>query len=148
MFVLSYPLLAQVGERDWRLGVARSTAARRGYHSLNTESGYLTLRLERGQELKALTVPATPLPAAAVPHPRKVRAYLLPLYIICVYYYYTLYVCSTHKFVCCLFLTMDVGMLATLMLLKYFIMLLKCFIVFHYCLSQTLYSTLVSLHCL
>lgn len=65
----------EVGERDWRLGVARASAARHGYHSLNTESGYLTLRLERGQEMKALTLPATPLPSA-LPHPRKVGVYL------------------------------------------------------------------------
>ncbi|KAL7829105.1 hypothetical protein SRHO_G00327390 [Serrasalmus rhombeus] len=51
----------EVGDRDWRLGVARESALRRGYDSLNTHSGYYTLRLERGTELKALTLPVTPL---------------------------------------------------------------------------------------
>ncbi|XP_012678670.1 E3 ubiquitin-protein ligase TRIM50 [Clupea harengus] len=65
----------EVGDRDWRLGVARASALRHGYRSLNTESGYLTLRLERGQELKALTVPYTSLPPD-LPLPRKVGVYL------------------------------------------------------------------------
>ncbi|XP_047465224.1 erythroid membrane-associated protein [Mugil cephalus] len=64
----------EVGERDWRLGVAAASAVRQGYRSLNTETGYLTLRLERGTDLKALTVPATPLPQSPVP--RKVGVYL------------------------------------------------------------------------
>ncbi|XP_036392680.1 butyrophilin subfamily 3 member A1 isoform X1 [Megalops cyprinoides] len=64
----------EVGERDWRLGVAKESALRKGYKSLNTQTGYLTLRLERGTELKALTVPFTPLPQALIP--RKVGVYL------------------------------------------------------------------------
>lgn len=57
----------EVGERDWRLGVAKASASRQGYRSLNTETGYLSLRLERGVDLKALTVPATHLPHTATP---------------------------------------------------------------------------------
>ncbi|KAM4524497.1 butyrophilin subfamily 1 member A1 isoform 1-T1 [Odontesthes bonariensis] len=57
----------EVGERDWRLGVAKASAVRQGFRSLNTETGYLTLRLERGTDLKALTVPTTPLPRSLVP---------------------------------------------------------------------------------
>ncbi|XP_018617121.1 E3 ubiquitin-protein ligase TRIM58-like [Scleropages formosus] len=64
----------EVGERDWRLGVAKESALRKGYKPLNTQRGYLTLRLERGTELKALTVPFTPLPASLIP--RKVGVYL------------------------------------------------------------------------
>uniref|UniRef100_A0A672I8U5 Zgc:194990 n=1 Tax=Salarias fasciatus TaxID=181472 RepID=A0A672I8U5_SALFA len=64
----------EVGERDWRLGVAKASAVRRGFRSLNTETGYLTLRLERGTDLKALTVPAAPLPQGLAP--RKVGVYL------------------------------------------------------------------------
>ncbi|KAM8889712.1 butyrophilin subfamily 1 member A1 [Synchiropus picturatus] len=63
----------EVGGRDWRLGLAKASAVRQGFRSLNTDSGYLTLRLERGVDLKALTVPATPLPQAL---PRKVGVYL------------------------------------------------------------------------
>ncbi|KAM3597600.1 uncharacterized protein V6R79_006698 [Siganus canaliculatus] len=64
----------EVGERDWRLGVARESALRKGFKSLNTDTGYLTLRLERGTELKALTVPFTALPPGLIP--RKVGVYL------------------------------------------------------------------------
>ncbi|XP_028989017.1 butyrophilin subfamily 1 member A1 [Betta splendens] len=64
----------EVGERDWRLGVAKASAARRGFRSLNADTGYLSLRLERGADLKALTVPATLLTKSAVP--RKVGVYL------------------------------------------------------------------------
>ncbi|MFT7804184.1 E3 ubiquitin-protein ligase TRIM58-like [Arapaima gigas] len=64
----------EVGDRDWRLGVAKESALRKGYKSLNTQTGYLTLRLERGTELKALTVPFTPLPTSLIP--RKVGVYL------------------------------------------------------------------------
>ncbi|KAG7281141.1 hypothetical protein CRUP_032844 [Coryphaenoides rupestris] len=46
----------EVGERDWRLGVVREAALRKGFKSLNTDTGYLSLRLERGSELKALTL--------------------------------------------------------------------------------------------
>ncbi|XP_037544847.1 butyrophilin subfamily 3 member A3 [Nematolebias whitei] len=65
---------AEVGERDWRLGVAKESALRKGFKSLNTNTGYLTLRLERGSELKALTVPFTALPPGLIP--RKVGIYL------------------------------------------------------------------------
>ncbi|XP_061567425.1 butyrophilin subfamily 3 member A3 [Cololabis saira] len=65
---------AEVGERDWRLGVAKESALRKGFKSLNTDTGYLTLRLERGTELKALTVPFTALPPGLIP--RKVGVYL------------------------------------------------------------------------
>ncbi|CAG5911786.1 unnamed protein product [Menidia menidia] len=64
----------EVGERDWRVGVAKASAVRQGFRSLNTETGYLTLRLERGTDLKALTVPPTPLPHGLLP--RKVGVYL------------------------------------------------------------------------
>ncbi|MGH0132721.1 UNVERIFIED_CONTAM: hypothetical protein FKN15_050289 [Acipenser sinensis] len=62
------------GLRDWRLGVTRESAQRKGYKSLNTESGFWTLRLERGSELKALAVPYTPLPVSLIP--QKVGVYL------------------------------------------------------------------------
>lgn len=64
----------EVGERDWRLGVAKESALRKGFKSLNTDTGYLTLRLERGTELKALTVPFTALPPGLIP--RRVGIYL------------------------------------------------------------------------
>ncbi|XP_037134794.1 butyrophilin-like protein 9 isoform X1 [Syngnathus acus] len=64
----------EVGQRDWRLGVAKASAVRRGFRSLNTDTGYLSLRLERGKDLKALTVPATWLPLTLAP--RKVGVYL------------------------------------------------------------------------
>ncbi len=64
----------EVGERDWRLGVAKESALRKGFKSLNTNTGYLTLRLERGSELKALTVPFTALPPGLIP--RRVGIYL------------------------------------------------------------------------
>lgn len=64
----------EVGERDWRLGVAKESALRKGFKSLNTDTGYLTLRMERGTELKALTVPFTALPPGLIP--RKVGVYL------------------------------------------------------------------------
>lgn len=57
----------EVGEMDWRVGVAKESALRKGFKSLNTDTGYLTLRLERGTELKALTVPFTSLPATTLP---------------------------------------------------------------------------------
>lgn len=56
-----------VGEMDWRIGVAKESALRKGFKSLNTDTGYFTLRLERGTELKALTVPFTSLPADLIP---------------------------------------------------------------------------------
>ncbi|KAJ7987864.1 hypothetical protein DPEC_G00330980 [Dallia pectoralis] len=64
----------ELGDRDWRLGVATASAQRKGYSSLNTQTGYLTLRLERGTDLKALTVPVTLL--AQTPVPKKVGVYL------------------------------------------------------------------------
>ncbi|KAI4897171.1 hypothetical protein NFI96_015220, partial [Prochilodus magdalenae] len=64
----------EVGDRDWRLGVANESALRRGYGFLNTQSGYYTLRLERGSELKVLTLPVTPLSPAAMP--KRVGVYL------------------------------------------------------------------------
>ncbi|KAF1374237.1 hypothetical protein PFLUV_G00247800 [Perca fluviatilis] len=64
----------EVGERDWRLGVAKASGVRQGFRPLTTARGYLTLRLERGTDLKALTVPATPLSQSLVP--RKVGVYL------------------------------------------------------------------------
>ncbi|XP_031416451.1 butyrophilin subfamily 3 member A3 [Clupea harengus] len=57
----------EVGEMDWRLGVAKESALRKGFKSLNTNTGYLTLRLERGTVLKALTVPYTALPGSLIP---------------------------------------------------------------------------------
>lgn len=64
----------EVGERDWRLGVAKESALRKGFKSLNTDTGYLSLRLERGTELKALTVPFTALPPGLIP--RRVGVYV------------------------------------------------------------------------
>lgn len=64
----------EVGDRDWRLGVAKESALCKGYRPLNTQSGYLTLRLERGSELKALTTPPTFLPQSLIP--RRVGVYL------------------------------------------------------------------------
>ncbi|XP_067101381.1 erythroid membrane-associated protein [Osmerus mordax] len=64
----------EVGGRDWRVGVAKASAQRKGYRSLNADTGFLTLRLERGVDLKALTVPATPLPTSLAP--RKVGVFL------------------------------------------------------------------------
>ncbi|XP_055025005.2 butyrophilin subfamily 1 member A1 isoform X2 [Misgurnus anguillicaudatus] len=64
----------EVGDRDWRLGVAEESALRKGYRPLNAQSGYHTLRLERGTEFKALTVPATSLPLSLVP--QRVGIYL------------------------------------------------------------------------
>ncbi|XP_059379610.1 E3 ubiquitin-protein ligase TRIM69-like [Carassius carassius] len=64
----------EVGDRDWRLGVAKESALCKGYRPLNTQSGYLTLRLERGSELKALTIPPTPLPHSLIP--RRLGVYL------------------------------------------------------------------------
>lgn len=64
----------EVGDRDWRLGVAKESALCKGYRPLNTQSGYLTLRLERGSELKALTTPPTFLPQSFIP--RRVGVYL------------------------------------------------------------------------
>lgn len=64
----------EVGERDWRLGVAKASAARQGFRSLNTDTGYLSLRLERGADLKALTAPPTLLSKSWVP--RIVGVYL------------------------------------------------------------------------
>ncbi|XP_051949944.1 butyrophilin subfamily 2 member A2-like [Xyrauchen texanus] len=64
----------EVGDHDWRLGVAKESALCKGYGTLNTQSGYLTLRLERGSELKALTVPATSLPQSLIP--QRVGVYL------------------------------------------------------------------------
>ncbi|KAK7918949.1 hypothetical protein WMY93_010233 [Mugilogobius chulae] len=57
----------EVGDRDWRVGVACESAVRRGYRALNTHTGFFTLRLERGSELKALTVPPTALPRSLAP---------------------------------------------------------------------------------
>ncbi|KAA0714182.1 E3 ubiquitin-protein ligase TRIM39 [Triplophysa tibetana] len=64
----------EVGDRDWRLGVAKESALCKGYRPLNAPSGYFTLRLERGTELKAVTVPATYLPQAFIP--QRVGIYL------------------------------------------------------------------------
>ncbi|XP_063049619.1 butyrophilin subfamily 3 member A1-like [Engraulis encrasicolus] len=48
------------GIRDWRIGVMRESAPKRGFAKLNTSSGYWTLRLQLGN-LVALTEPATKL---------------------------------------------------------------------------------------
>ncbi|XP_077482324.1 butyrophilin subfamily 3 member A1 [Stigmatopora argus] len=64
----------EVGRRDWRLGVAKASAPRRGFRPLDSGAGYLTLRLERGGDLKALSVPATSLPPSLAP--AKVGVYL------------------------------------------------------------------------
>ncbi|XP_018595386.2 E3 ubiquitin-protein ligase TRIM39-like [Scleropages formosus] len=60
-------------KRDWRIGVVKESAPRRGFVSLNTQSGYWTLRLQLG-ELIALTVPLTKFPEVVIPS--KVGVYL------------------------------------------------------------------------
>ncbi|XP_066500686.1 E3 ubiquitin-protein ligase TRIM21 [Hoplias malabaricus] len=64
----------EVGDRDWRVGVACGSAFRRGYGFLTTAVGYYTLRLERGSELKAMGFPVTPL--SLCPKPRRVGVHL------------------------------------------------------------------------
>ncbi|XP_076860535.1 E3 ubiquitin-protein ligase TRIM58 isoform X2 [Brachyhypopomus gauderio] len=64
----------ELGERDWRVGVATESAARQGFGPLHAGSGYFTLRLERGVRLSALTVPATTLPCS--PLPRRLGVHL------------------------------------------------------------------------
>ncbi|XP_053360687.1 pyrin [Clarias gariepinus] len=61
----------ELGKRDWRVGVAKESAILTGYTCLNTQSGFYTLRLERGSEMKALTTPITPLPYRPRP-PRRI----------------------------------------------------------------------------
>ncbi|XP_018595395.1 E3 ubiquitin-protein ligase TRIM38-like [Scleropages formosus] len=61
------------GKRDWRIGVVKESAPRNGYVSLNTQSGYWTLRLQLGI-LTALTVPVTKFPKVVIPS--KVGVYL------------------------------------------------------------------------
>ncbi|KAF7695731.1 hypothetical protein C0J45_15500, partial [Silurus meridionalis] len=61
----------ELGERDWRVGVAKESAVLNSYSFLNTRSGFYTLRLERGSEMKALTIPTTPLPYRPRP-PRRI----------------------------------------------------------------------------
>ncbi|XP_063049621.1 butyrophilin subfamily 2 member A2-like [Engraulis encrasicolus] len=61
------------GKQDWRVGVVRESAPKNGFIDLNTQSGYWTLRFQRG-ELRALSVPARDLP---LPHPlTKLGVYL------------------------------------------------------------------------
>ncbi|XP_063070468.1 E3 ubiquitin-protein ligase TRIM69-like [Engraulis encrasicolus] len=61
------------GKQDWRVGVVRESAPKNGFIDLNTQSGYCTLRFQRG-ELRALSVPARDLP---LPHPlTKLGVYL------------------------------------------------------------------------
>ncbi|KAG9330161.1 hypothetical protein JZ751_027058, partial [Albula glossodonta] len=54
------------GKAEWRIGVVKESAYRRGFMDLNTQSGYWTLRLQ-GCKLKALTVPATEIPLPQPP---------------------------------------------------------------------------------
>ncbi|XP_041092375.1 E3 ubiquitin-protein ligase TRIM39-like [Polyodon spathula] len=61
-------------KRDWRVGVTTESSMRKGYGFLNTSVGYWTLRLERGCEFKALTVPVTSLPLSL--KPRRLGVYL------------------------------------------------------------------------
>ncbi|KAL4609092.1 E3 ubiquitin-protein ligase TRIM39-like [Arapaima gigas] len=61
------------GKRDWRIGVVKESAPRKGFVSLNTQCGYWTLRLQLGM-LMALTVPVTKLPEVEIPS--KVGVYL------------------------------------------------------------------------
>lgn len=61
----------ELGERDWRVGVAKESAVLNGYTCLNTQSGFYTLRLERGSEMKAMTTPTTSLPYRPRP-PRRI----------------------------------------------------------------------------
>ncbi|XP_018595396.1 E3 ubiquitin-protein ligase TRIM39-like [Scleropages formosus] len=60
-------------KRDWRIGVVKESAPRRGFVSLNTQSGYWTLRLQLGM-LTALTVPLTKFSEVVIPS--KVGVYL------------------------------------------------------------------------
>lgn len=60
------------GKCDWRLGVVKESAKRRGFINLNTEAGYWTLRLQLGS-LMALTQPVTKLNQAP---PSKIGVHL------------------------------------------------------------------------
>ncbi|KAL2080784.1 hypothetical protein ACEWY4_022637 [Coilia grayii] len=57
---------------DWRIGVLRESAPKRGFSKLNTSTGYWTLRLQLGS-LIALTEPVTKLNTAI---PSRVGVYL------------------------------------------------------------------------
>ena len=52
------------GKSEWSIGVARESAPRNGFKSLNTTTGYQILKLQLGQ-LMALTVPVTKLDRCA-----------------------------------------------------------------------------------
>ncbi|XP_062312461.1 butyrophilin subfamily 3 member A1-like isoform X2 [Osmerus eperlanus] len=52
------------GKNEWRIGVVRESAPRKGFVNLNTTAGYWTLRLQLGQ-LMAMTSPVTKLERSA-----------------------------------------------------------------------------------
>ncbi|KAM9447868.1 butyrophilin subfamily 3 member A1-like isoform 2-T21 [Salvelinus alpinus] len=61
------------GKTDWRIGIARESAPRRGFVELNTSTGYWTLRMQVSR-LKALTVPAVDIKIPE--HLKKIGVYL------------------------------------------------------------------------
>ncbi|XP_036401677.1 E3 ubiquitin-protein ligase TRIM39-like isoform X2 [Megalops cyprinoides] len=60
------------GKKEWRVGVVKESAERRGFMPLNTYTGYWTLRLQLGV-LMALTAPVCKLPQLI---PSRVGVYL------------------------------------------------------------------------
>lgn len=61
------------GKTDWRIGIAKESAPRRGFSQLNTSTGYWTLRMQVSG-LKALTVPAVDIKIPE--HLKKIGVYL------------------------------------------------------------------------
>ncbi|XP_071210484.1 E3 ubiquitin-protein ligase TRIM39-like isoform X2 [Salvelinus alpinus] len=61
------------GKTDWRIGITKESAPRRGFVELNTSTGYGTLRMQVSG-LKALTVPAVDIKIPE--HLKKIGVYL------------------------------------------------------------------------
>ncbi|XP_071210480.1 E3 ubiquitin-protein ligase TRIM39-like isoform X2 [Salvelinus alpinus] len=61
------------GKTDWRIGITRESAPRRGFVELNTSTGYWTLRMQVSG-LKALAVPAVDIKIPE--HLKKIGVYL------------------------------------------------------------------------
>ncbi|XP_058874454.1 butyrophilin subfamily 1 member A1-like isoform X2 [Acipenser ruthenus] len=62
------------GNTDWRLGVSRESAPRKGEFSMTPQQGYWTVRWWSGGGFTALTDPRTPLPLSL--KPQKLGVYL------------------------------------------------------------------------
>ncbi|XP_058874327.1 butyrophilin subfamily 1 member A1-like [Acipenser ruthenus] len=62
------------GNTNWRLGVSRESAERKGEFSMTPQQGYWTVRWGSGGEFTALTDPQTPLPRSL--KPQKLGVYL------------------------------------------------------------------------